>query len=98
MERTQETGLVGRRAKKNGPAFDVPDFTKESVRLSTTGKMPKGDEALAGDKPFIMHPDGFGWIWVPSGLKDGPLPTHYEPLESPVNPLYPEQHRSGGRT
>ena len=38
-----------------------------------------------------MHPDGFGWIWVASGLKDGPLPTHYEPLESPVgNALYPE--------
>ncbi len=37
-----------------------------------------------------MHPDGFGWIWVASGLKDGPLPTHYEPLESPwKNPLYP---------
>ena len=39
-----------------------------------------------------MHPDGVGWIWVPSGLKDGPLPTHYEPLESPVeNALYPRQ-------
>jgi formate dehydrogenase major subunit len=37
-----------------------------------------------------MHSDGEGWIWVASGLKDGPLPTHYEPLESPVNnPLYP---------
>jgi formate dehydrogenase major subunit len=39
-----------------------------------------------------MHPDGFGWIWVTSGLKDGPLPAHYEPLESPVrNLLYPRQ-------
>jgi formate dehydrogenase major subunit len=29
---------------------------------------------------------------VASGLKDGPLPTHYEPLESPLrNPLYPAQ-------
>jgi formate dehydrogenase major subunit len=29
---------------------------------------------------------------VPSGLKDGPLPTHYEPLESVVeNPLYGQQ-------
>ena len=28
----------------------------------------------------------------PSGLKDGPLPTHYEPPESPVkNPLYGQQ-------
>ena len=39
-----------------------------------------------------MHPDGVGWLWVPAGLKDGPLPTHYEPLESNVaNPLYPAQ-------
>jgi formate dehydrogenase major subunit len=36
-----------------------------------------------------MHPDGVGWIWVASGLKDGPLPANYEPLESPVeNRLY----------
>ena len=39
-----------------------------------------------------MHPDGVGWIWVPSGLKDGPLPAHYEPLESPVqNSVYTQQ-------
>jgi formate dehydrogenase major subunit len=45
---------------------------------------------LAGDKPFIMHPEGLGRLYVPSGLKDGPLPTHYEPLESPTgNRLYP---------
>ena len=25
--------------------------------------------------------DGKGWLFVPSGLKDGPLPTHYEPEE-----------------
>ena len=31
-----------------------------------------------------MHPDGVGWLWVPSGLKDGPLPAHYEPRESPL--------------
>ncbi len=41
---------------------------------------------------FIMHADGLGWLWVPQGLKDGPLPAHYEPLESPVaNPLYDQQ-------
>jgi formate dehydrogenase major subunit len=39
-----------------------------------------------------LHPDGVGWLYVPSGLKDGPLPTHYEPLEGPVkNPLYQQQ-------
>jgi formate dehydrogenase major subunit len=45
--------------------------------------------ALRGDAPFIMHADGLGWLYVPEGLKDGPLPAHYEPLESPVkNELY----------
>ena len=43
-----------------------------------------GDAALPGTAPFIMHSDGMGWIWVAEGLKDGPLPAHYEPLESPL--------------
>jgi formate dehydrogenase major subunit len=30
----------------------------------------------------LLHADGLGWLYVPSGLKDGPLPAHYEPLES----------------
>jgi len=31
-------------------------------------------------------------LFAPNGLKDGPLPTHYEPLESPVsNALYQQQ-------
>src|SRR5438445_10241241 len=42
-----------------------------------------------------MHPDGVGWIWVASGLKDRPLPTHYEPLESNIaNTLYPKQAKN----
>ncbi len=47
---------------------------------------------LGGDDPFIMRPDGKAWLFAPSGLVDGPLPTHYEPYESPVrNPLYKQQ-------
>jgi formate dehydrogenase major subunit len=71
---------------------DSPDFppTKEP------GYRPKGNakamEGIAGDKPFILHPDGRGWIFVPTGLVDGPLPTHYEPQESPFkNILYAQQ-------
>jgi len=72
--------------------LDTPDFTVTKRPDYQPPQDAKGDEALAGDKPFIMHPDGFGWIWVTSGLKDGPLPAHYEPLESPVrNLLYPRQ-------
>jgi formate dehydrogenase major subunit len=45
--------------------------------------------AIRGDAPFIVHPDGLGWVYAPTGLVDGPLPTHYEPHESPFqNPLY----------
>jgi formate dehydrogenase major subunit len=48
-------------------------------------------DAINGDDPFIMMADGRGWLFSPSGLLDGPLPTHYEPLESPVeNALYPK--------
>ena len=39
-----------------------------------------------------MQSDGKGWLFAPSGLVDGPLPTHYEAQESPVrNALYPQQ-------
>ena len=37
-----------------------------------------------------MQADGKGWLYAPAGLADGPMPTHYEPQESPVaNLLYP---------
>jgi formate dehydrogenase major subunit len=39
-----------------------------------------------------MQGDGKGALFVPQGLIDGPLPTHYEPVESPFrNPLYGQQ-------
>src|SRR5262249_58765140 len=50
-----------------------------------------GMAAIAGNRPFIAKPDGLGWLYAPA-VKDGPLPTHYEPVESPVgNLLYPKQ-------
>jgi formate dehydrogenase major subunit len=55
-------------------------------------KKPSGMEALSGKDPFIMIADGKCALFVPSGLKDAPLPTHYEPVDSPVNnPLYKQQ-------
>jgi formate dehydrogenase major subunit len=78
--------------KKEWTGLDVPDFTRTKAPDYQPPNDACGDEALAGDKPFILHPDGTGWIWAPKGLADGPLPTHYESLESPVcNPLYPGQ-------
>jgi formate dehydrogenase major subunit len=72
--------------------LDVPDFvaTKPPDHQPEPGAI--GDDALPGDKPFILHADGLGWIWVPTGLTDGPLPAHYEPLESPIrNPIHLRQ-------
>jgi formate dehydrogenase major subunit len=58
-----------------------------------------GIDALRGDDPFILHPDGLGWIFVPAGLVDGPLPTHYEPQESPLeNLLYGQQQNPTRQT
>jgi formate dehydrogenase major subunit len=69
---------------------DVPDFARTKAPDYRPGPAATGDEALGGTEPFTMHPDGVGWIYVSSGLKDGPLPAHYEPLESPVgNDLHP---------
>jgi formate dehydrogenase major subunit len=71
---------------------DVADFGRTKAPDYVPPPDAKGDEALRGDAPFLMHADGRGWIWVPSGLKDGPLPAHYEPLESPVqNRVYRQQ-------
>jgi formate dehydrogenase major subunit len=78
--------------KKEWTGLDVPDFTKTKAPHYRPKSGDKGDDGIGGDKPFIMHPDGLGWIWVPSGLKDGPLPAHYEPLEAPIrNHIYPQQ-------
>jgi formate dehydrogenase major subunit len=39
-----------------------------------------------------MQSDGRSWLFVPQGLEDGPMPTHYEPHESPFpNPLYSQR-------
>src|SRR5262249_9478501 len=77
---------------KNWTGNDIPDFVASKPPDHQPNQHSTGDEALAGDKPFILHADGLGWIWVPTGLNDGPLPVHYEPLESPIrNPFYPQR-------
>jgi formate dehydrogenase major subunit len=77
--------------------WDSEKWTGIDVAGFVQGKPPdyepeigaEGLDAIPGDAPFILHEDGLGWIYVPKGLKDGPFPTHYEPLESPVaNELY----------
>jgi formate dehydrogenase major subunit len=72
--------------------YDVPDF----AATKPPGARPKpgaiGLDAHSGTDAFIMKADGVGWLYVPTGLVDGPLPAQYEPAESPVrNPVYKQQ-------
>ena len=71
---------------------DVPDFAPDKRPSYVPGKDARAADAIGGADPFVMQTDGKGWLYVPSGLTDGPLPTHYEPQESPFgNPLYQQQ-------
>jgi formate dehydrogenase major subunit len=86
--------------------LDVPDFPKTKRPDYEPGEGARAEQVTRGDEPFIMQVDGRGWLFAPSGLKDGPLPTHYEPKESPLpnavykqelNPARQEYDREGNR-
>jgi formate dehydrogenase major subunit len=47
------------------------------------GDVPDGPWPPGEKHPFIMKPDGHAWLFA-ANLNDGPLPEHYEPLESPL--------------
>jgi len=75
--------------------YDVPDFAATKAPSDPGDPNGIGLDALSGTDAFIMKGDGKGWLFVPAGLVDGPLPVHYEPMESPVpNLLYPRQQNS----
>jgi formate dehydrogenase major subunit len=58
--------------QKKWTGYDVPDF------LPTKAPTDPG-----GTDPFIMRVDGKGGLFAP--LNEGPLPEHYEPVETPVD-------------
>jgi hypothetical protein len=66
---------------------DVPDFLADKAPDYDPPEDAHAEQALRGDEPFIMQSDGRAWLYAPSGLVDGPLPTHYEPQESPIDNL-----------
>jgi formate dehydrogenase major subunit len=71
---------------------DTPDFEARKPPGYRPPPGARGPAAIAGDHPFIMQADGRGWLFAPAGVADGPLPTHYEPQDSPVrNPLHRQQ-------
>jgi formate dehydrogenase major subunit len=77
-------------AEARWTGYDVPDFPARKPPGYRAPPEAEGMDAISGDEPYIMMADGRGWLFAPTGLLDGPLPTHYEPVESPVaNLLYP---------
>ncbi len=85
-------------AAREWTGADTPDFNRTKAPDYVPARDAEGDAGIGGAQPFIMHDDGLGWLWVASGLKDGPLPAHYEPLESPVaNAVYRQETNPAAR-
>ena len=75
--------------------YDVPDYAPTKKPEAKADPTKTGLATQAGTDPFIMRPDGKGGLFAPSGTAaaDGPMPEHYEPLESPVtNPMSSTQN------
>jgi formate dehydrogenase major subunit len=73
---------------------DVPDFVADKSPHYRPPEDARGAAALSGTEPFIMQADGKAWLYAPAGLTDGPLPTHYEPQDSPFPNLLYDQQRN----
>ncbi len=80
--------------KAEWTGHDIPDFSKSKSPWHRPPPEARAAEALSGTDAFVMQADGKAWLFVPAGLTDGPLPTHYEPQDSPVSNLLYGQQRN----
>jgi len=88
--------IIGSWVNVAGDGIDFSPTKKPDAQPKPGGT---GLDALGGNSPAIMKPDGKFWLFAPSGAVDGPLPTHYEPYESPVpNPVYKQQRNPVAKT
>jgi formate dehydrogenase major subunit len=66
---------------------DKPVIAWNKVTRKWEGDVPDGGWVPMSEdgtkSPFIMIAEGYGRLFA-AGLADGPLPEHYEPMESPV--------------
>jgi formate dehydrogenase major subunit len=71
-----------------------PVISWNSVTRKWEGDVPDGGWPPMSEDgtryPFIMVAEGHGRLFA-AGLADGPLPEHYEPMESPINNLLSSQ-------
>lgn len=75
-------------------AGDGIDFGPTKAPSTPANPRGIGVAFHSGRDPFLLKTDGKGWLFAPAGLVDGPLPTHYEPWESPVRNLLYAQDRN----
>ncbi len=76
---------------------DTPDFERTKRPDYVPAEDAVGPAGTRGDEPFIMQADGRGWLFAPAGVADGPLPTHYEPQDSPVRNRLHQHQRDPAR-
>jgi formate dehydrogenase major subunit len=83
--------IIGVWVNVGGDSIDFV-LTKKPSAQAKAGAEGVGLNFHDGASPAIMKPDGKFWLFAPTGAVDGPMPTHYEPYESPVtNPVYKQQ-------
>jgi formate dehydrogenase major subunit len=88
--------IIGKWVAPSGEGIDFQPTKAPNFRGKDNGI---GFDWLSGNDAFIMRADGKAWLFAPSGLVDGPMPTHYEPYESPVtNLLYKQQSNPVAKT
>jgi len=72
---------------KDGQPWDPTRTIIQWDGTKWVGDIPDGPwpplSSPEGKYPFIMQKEGAGQFFGP-GLKDGPFPEHYEPIETPV--------------
>jgi formate dehydrogenase major subunit len=88
--------ILGQWVNAGSDGIDFPPTKKPDTAQKDTGV---GLDFHDGASPALMKPDGKFWLFAPTGAVDGPLPTHYEPYESPVtNPVYKQQRNPIAKT
>jgi formate dehydrogenase major subunit len=93
-ERKKYTYWDGAAKTWKNDAGDGIDFAP--TKAPSTAANPKGIGIgfHNGADPFLLKTDGKAWLFAPIGTVDGPMPTHYEPWESPVKNLLYKQDRN----
>ncbi len=80
-------------AQAKWTGVDVPDFPVGKAPNTPAKPGASGMDAHGGASPFMLNLDGQAQLFTAGLLKDGPMPTHYEAVASPVkNALYGQQN------